>query len=94
MVVCTRQDRRVEVHVIQPALPDTVATAGALLRKPSSPDKNLPQSWQQADLAFLRCLDFVQSSKHTLGRWFVPCADELPPGRPIVVFGHAGRSWV
>jgi len=71
-----------------------VATAGALLRKPSSPDKNLPPSWQQADLALLRCLDFVKSSKHILGRWFVPCADELPSGRPIVVLGHAGRSCV
>ena len=83
---------RVNVEVLEAILPAAVEAAGQLLRKPSSPGKNVPLLWRRADLAFVRALDFEATSKHKLEYFFVPCADELLPGKEVAVIGHAGGS--
>lgn len=84
------QEERVNAAVVNSQLPEAVSGAGELLRKSSSPEENLPRMWEQADLALLRCVDFVGRSEHTLERFFVPCADELRFGHPVALLGHAG----
>lgn len=74
-------------------LPGTVAAAGRRLRKPSSPDRNLPRRWEQGDVAFLLAKKFIHDSEFDMQQCYIPCATELHAGHGIAVIGYTGGYW-
>ncbi|KAK9829177.1 hypothetical protein WJX72_004344 [[Myrmecia] bisecta] len=86
------EENRLPVEVVKfGTLPETVHNVSKSLRRPSSPEGHLPHTWDNADMALTRVKDWPQCRQPPLEKFFIPCADTLPSGHPVVVISTGGN---
>ncbi|KAK9812598.1 hypothetical protein WJX72_000231 [[Myrmecia] bisecta] len=82
---------RLKVELLDLRLPKSLESLAQSLHRPSSPSKTLKHTWENADLALVRILDWSRCQAPPPSRVFVPSATPAAKDDKIVVISTGGK---